>query len=327
VRLNILRTCSRNWLTLCRKQFGSDCQGCRDLFYAGAFYTPWRGHRVAINESVVKSMQTRCTLCRLVNDTVAACATSGGPREVWIVTNGPAHERIYFHNSERIVEIVLREYGKKHKFRDFLTRNKQLPSTEVRNIIRLDLGLSNGKQGDKETIVPRLFRTLAQNNVDKCWLEPEQRWSTIREWIKVCSNDHVSCRSTSTPKLPSRYLDVGLCDQDTVRLVASTGNRGIYACLSHCWGGKTICTLNAKTEPLFSKAIAQRMLPPVFTDAIAVVEDWESGIFGLIRSVFDKTVRKTGGLSREKWAFITLTALSASRRLVLATLWRVLVSR
>ncbi|KAK0714193.1 heterokaryon incompatibility protein-domain-containing protein, partial [Lasiosphaeria miniovina] len=76
---------------------------------------------------------------------------------------------------------------------------------------------------------------------------------------------------------PSRYLDIGPGtgkdgrQSHVARVVtASPGERGSYACLSHCWGGsKHVCTLNRETEDRFSAGIPADLLPPVFVSAIA----------------------------------------------------------
>ncbi|KAH7303334.1 heterokaryon incompatibility protein-domain-containing protein [Stachybotrys elegans] len=80
-----------------------------------------------------------------------------------------------------------------------------------------------------------------------------------------------ACRKMEPAELPTRYLDIGCRDNDRIKVVTSqVGEKGTYACLSHCWGGKSICTLTSDTGPRFSKAVPPRLLPTVFKDAITI---------------------------------------------------------
>lgn len=118
--------------------------------------------------------------------------------------------------------------------------------------------------------VPRRYRTIPRNTHDLCWLDPGLRWSTIRGWIETCQTQHEDCSTPASPRLPSRYLDIGVSDSDPVRLVISNGEHGEYACLSHCWGGSHPCTLTEATKGQYTKRIHKSDLTPVFLDAIKV---------------------------------------------------------
>ena len=117
---------------------------------------------------------------------------------------------------------------------------------------------------------PKRYRTLPRNTHDRCWLDPGLRWSTIQSWITLCQTEHGDCSNPVPPELPSRYLDIGVSQFDPVKLVISNGERGKYACLSHCWGGAQPCTLTEETKSEYTKEIRKSVLTPVFLDAIEV---------------------------------------------------------
>lgn len=146
-------------------------------------------------------------------------------------------------------------------------------SNEVRYSVFLDLP-SLRTQGFRleppRTGFPKHLRTVPPNRIGPSWLDANQRWSIIDDWIKACSTKHRTCQGRTSAKLPSRYLEIGSSDGDSIRVISSSGESGEYACLSHCWGGKNSCTLNTSTSSQFSRAIPPHLLPPIFIDAIGI---------------------------------------------------------
>lgn len=142
---------------------------------------------------------------------------------------------------------------------------------EIRISMQIELDGSDDAERKIYKPLPAPFRTLQLNTDGVCWLEPSRRWMAIRKWIQTCLGEHDRCRGDGViPELPTRYLDIGTGDHNAVKVVTSDGARGEYACLSHCWGGKSECTLTAKTMALFTKFVPRRVLPPVFSNAVAV---------------------------------------------------------
>ncbi|EKG18560.1 Heterokaryon incompatibility [Macrophomina phaseolina MS6] len=105
----------------------------------------------------------------------------------------------------------------------------------------------------------------------------------IQEWLHTCLNFHPSCRralskvtidETDEPLLPSRVIDVAPPGgSPNVRLLESTGARGRYVTLSHCWGPshRHPLTTSTATLPQHLTEIAWEQLPKTFRDAIVVV--------------------------------------------------------
>jgi hypothetical protein len=91
-------------------------------------------------------------------------------------------------------------------------------------------------------------------------------------WMKACLETHEACGLTdSNPLLPSRVLDIGQDEQDTIRLCEfSDGTRGSYAALSHCWGKSQPLTLSHDTMESRRTGIDPELLPKVFLDAVVV---------------------------------------------------------
>jgi hypothetical protein len=124
------------------------------------------------------------------------------------------------------------------------------------------------------------------------WISPRQplRSSSsekallqIKQWYNHCNEHHEWCRHTISghmiPKgeaalLPTRLLDLGSSDADaTPRLViTSSGAKGHWAALSHCWGSPENHPLKTTRSTLAEhmRNISMASLPQTFQDAIVV---------------------------------------------------------
>ena len=67
----------------------------------------------------------------------------------------------------------------------------------------------------------------------------DQTIDVIRDWIKTCDENHPKCQYTISgmltelvPKLPTRVLDVGSCED--IRLLVTRNQEAKHAALSHC---------------------------------------------------------------------------------------------
>lgn len=102
----------------------------------------------------------------------------------------------------------------------------------------------------------------------------EPHIALLNHWRQVCETEHESCRRTSLHQLlPSRVLEIiNPSDQRTgVRLVETQGQkRGIYACLSYCWGDSSVQAGQTTHSNLASQlqGISVTMLPNTVADAI-----------------------------------------------------------
>ncbi|KAI1764625.1 HET-domain-containing protein [Hypoxylon sp. FL1150] len=93
-------------------------------------------------------------------------------------------------------------------------------------------------------------------------------------WQKECSDTHKDCpKGKSESELPTRVLELGEGEGALIRLYEpADGEKGVYASLSHCWGG----TINSVTTRANKAARKDTMsfddLPQNFQDAIHVTQ-------------------------------------------------------
>jgi hypothetical protein len=91
---------------------------------------------------------------------------------------------------------------------------------------------------------------------------------------------HSSCGSKGSTSLPTRLLDVNkeqdALDEINIRLVETKNQKGIYACLSHCWGksgSKTRLQTTKSTIDRHKDGIPLSEFPKTFCDAIIFVRE------------------------------------------------------
>jgi hypothetical protein len=90
----------------------------------------------------------------------------------------------------------------------------------------------------------------------------------IRDLVSQCDNTHAKCAAqlSSNGHLPTRVLDLQAPDTpDSIRLYKPEGEKGSYACLSHCSGaGNNLLKTETRTFPAhegghFGKGLAQNI--------------------------------------------------------------------
>lgn len=88
-----------------------------------------------------------------------------------------------------------------------------------------------------------------------------------RSWLSTCITEH-TCASVTPSFLPTRVLCID--GPDTVRLLVTTNEIALYACLSHCWGPQPRLVLRTTKATLesFRTRIPWDCLPNTFRDAI-----------------------------------------------------------
>ncbi|KAF2820942.1 hypothetical protein CC86DRAFT_374182 [Ophiobolus disseminans] len=103
------------------------------------------------------------------------------------------------------------------------------------------------------------------------------QYALLQAWLHRCDESH-ACKSATRAAMPSRLLDVGPADTDTLRLCCSNKNKTLdYVALSHCWGVLTeaekrkFCTTNENIKAQ-QNGFDVSELPKTFRDA----KDWKS---------------------------------------------------
>lgn len=98
-----------------------------------------------------------------------------------------------------------------------------------------------------------------------------------QDWVDDCVKNHLECRSPEAkgeklPKLPTRVIDVGGSEGDSIRLLCPDGKRGEWAALSHCWGKESFLTAMTSNIAALQSQIDLSSLPLTFRDAITVTK-------------------------------------------------------
>src|SRR4051794_36440957 len=99
-------------------------------------------------------------------------------------------------------------------------------------------------------------------------------WDLVSDWLKTCQSSHRQCSTTTQDPnwLPSRLVDVGEVEQDSIRLVETTARDQLpgtrYLALSHCWGEQKFLVMTTDNREHFKKGILISTLSPNFQDSI-----------------------------------------------------------
>ena len=105
------------------------------------------------------------------------------------------------------------------------------------------------------------------------WFQPTQRWPFITSLIDDCFHNHKDCERRGRPFLPSRCIDIGMSEEDNIRVIHPVSEVGRYACLSHCWGTLGPATRLTKTSlRSLSQGLSISQLPKTFRDAVVVCQ-------------------------------------------------------
>ncbi|KAH6722757.1 heterokaryon incompatibility protein-domain-containing protein [Leptodontidium sp. MPI-SDFR-AT-0119] len=91
-------------------------------------------------------------------------------------------------------------------------------------------------------------------------------WATAQ--LKSCVENHTFCKAKLGSSLPTRVLDIGTSNDDTVKLHRSDGKSEPYACLSHCWGKKSLLVTVRSNINLHLTGIPWTSLPLTYQQAI-----------------------------------------------------------
>ncbi|KAF2161282.1 hypothetical protein M409DRAFT_59282 [Zasmidium cellare ATCC 36951] len=97
-------------------------------------------------------------------------------------------------------------------------------------------------------------------------------------WLHRCSGQdqetragHRNCPTLVEVKLPTRVLKVGSHSGDPITLVETDGTRGVYACLSHCWGTSPVSASTLRSNLHHHlQGFPLEYLPRTFRDAVTV---------------------------------------------------------
>jgi hypothetical protein len=93
--------------------------------------------------------------------------------------------------------------------------------------------------------------------------------SLMRSWISDCLSKHEWCKSLADALLPDRVVDIRPGRNPFLHL-NDGGETGIYAALSHCWGGQVSLTLLEQNLHDLQQGIPFESFPKTFRHAVEV---------------------------------------------------------
>ncbi|KAH8885610.1 HET-domain-containing protein [Thozetella sp. PMI_491] len=100
----------------------------------------------------------------------------------------------------------------------------------------------------------------------------EEFYDYISKWVDHCRKSHRECSRSRSTWLPTRLVDVGELNSDSVRIVATKDESQLKTCpyltLSHCWGKKEFLVMDQGTKHNFETGVPIATLAPNFQDAI-----------------------------------------------------------
>lgn len=122
--------------------------------------------------------------------------------------------------------------------------------------------------------------------------ESPRSFAIIRKWLATCLTDHTKPRinkfgqivanticsipSATKSRLPTRVLDVGSCELDSVKLVITQNELGDYFALSYCWGRISDTTWQTTRSTLHDHILGIQLsaLPKTIQDAIKITREF-----------------------------------------------------
>lgn len=109
-------------------------------------------------------------------------------------------------------------------------------------------------------------------------LNPVDSVERVRDWIRLCEEQHQSCHKSSTSELPTRLIEVGNVGADRVRLRTTTSTfKGSYTALSYCWGNPkdNMITTSKNIGRHEDEGIQLSSIPQTIKDAIHITRELE----------------------------------------------------
>ncbi|KAL6803399.1 heterokaryon incompatibility protein domain-containing protein [Trichoderma sp. SZMC 28013] len=150
-----------------------------------------------------------------------------------------------------------------------------------------------------------------------CGLSFGDAFSQALTWIQECIESHTNCVSTREAFLPTRVLDVGISEADTVKLYETRNEKASYICLSHCWGNVSFLKTEKRTLEDHKRGIPWSSFTKTFQDAITVARRlqirwlWIDALCIIQDDDLDWTKESANMASIYEDAYITISATGA----------------
>ncbi|KAL8364879.1 hypothetical protein RB595_003928 [Gaeumannomyces hyphopodioides] len=100
----------------------------------------------------------------------------------------------------------------------------------------------------------------------------DETMSTIRNWLRVCLQDHNDCKTNAFDsvrhyELPPRLIEIS-ANGAVARLVEAGETDVPYLALSYCWGVQSVLTMTSHNYSAFQDRLPTQQLPKTIQEAI-----------------------------------------------------------
>ncbi|KAF2186877.1 HET-domain-containing protein [Zopfia rhizophila CBS 207.26] len=233
----------------------------------------WDGHHSSFSE-LKKSKEDRCLFCSTLCQDIESFAESlkgEGRKEEWPVYRWSIRTLARFRESLETVVVTFRP----------------MPRTNVQGKDQRDG--RNSVRGENEKPLPtRTFYLFPDDDLGPLPTVETLGKSTnpaisggmqIKQWIQTCDATHEGCSKRRKAAagaqtfIPTRLLDIGGPPHRPIKVIETrtSGIKGPYASLSHCWGLKAFIRLTTDNRRLYiEEGIPWELLTKNFQEAIEV---------------------------------------------------------
>lgn len=95
--------------------------------------------------------------------------------------------------------------------------------------------------------------------------------SWVDSHVNVCLGDHQKCSKAIASLLPSRILSLRSTSSGALEVLlveTQPGQKGVYACLSHRWGGSEAGRATRSSYPAMLERVEWQTIPRTFQDSL-----------------------------------------------------------
>ncbi|KAH7110071.1 heterokaryon incompatibility protein-domain-containing protein [Dendryphion nanum] len=131
----------------------------------------------------------------------------------------------------------------------------------------ISLEIFSGIDENANRQVPAAWKTFRSFSKSYGFPDLENTSMTIQVWLDQCATNHTNCTYPVPRPLPTRLVEVGQ-DDESIRLIESSGESGYYIALSHCWGPAQLITTTKSTMMDRKTNIPAKLLSKTFHQAI-----------------------------------------------------------
>lgn len=252
---------------------GGTCPVCHNFRKRSLRYGEQERFAADFAPQSINASATKCGYCSIIHEAIRRFELSeeNGLEQIicWIYARGPAESpprtlslEIYFNGLRPKLELEV-------YYRSFGRLLSLLPIMRILVALFLQ-GLASA---DDYLPVPAMASGVI-SHAERIFQPTEAISSDSLSWaqshIDECLKNHSKCSNAVTSVLPSRVLSLESTSTGSIKvsLKETHNRRGVYACLSHRWGGSETGKATRTSYPAMLKDIAWNNIPRTFQDTI-----------------------------------------------------------